>query len=268
MPASAWSTAVADAGSFDPSAAGLSDDGLLNRAISLYQPRTGYRAGSDAVLLAASVPAQAGEAVLDVGVGAGAAALCVAWRCLGVQVTGLEVQADLAALARQNAGYNNLGDRIAIETGDLRRAPAAIASTQYDHVICNPPFYPAGTATPSPRASKTTAHLETDDLALAEWVTFCLKRARPGGTVTMIHRAERLTDLLAACQGGAGDVHILPLWPSAGRPAKRVVVQARAQRNGPTVVLPGLTLHTPEGDDTPSARAILRDGAALDLSAD
>ena len=109
------------------------------------------------------------------------------------------------------------------------------------------------------------AHNE-GETPLSKWLSFCLRRTRPGGTVTMIHRASRLHDILAGWKDGAGDVVIIPLWPKAGRPARRIIVQAKVGGKGPMVLHPGLQLHKYNGADTDKAQAILRGGMALDLA--
>lgn len=241
-----------------------SDDGLLDGRLRLRQPLTGYRAGSDAVFLAAAVPARPGQHVLDAGCGVGAVAACLACRVDHIRVTGIELQPMLAGLARENAARNGLGDRLTVETGDIGHPPAAIAAGVYDHVACNPPFYEAGRAQAARDHGKTTAHIE-GDADLAVWLRFCLARLRPGGTLTIIHRAARLADLLAGLADRAGDIVVFPLWPGAGRPAKRVLVQAAKGGRGPSLLSPGLTLHGPDGRYTQAADVVLRRGTALPL---
>lgn len=237
----------------------------MDRRIRLRQPARGYRAGSDAVLLAAAVAARPGERVLDVGAGAGAVSLCLAWRCPQVHVTGLERSPEMTALAADNATANGLGERIAMVEGDVANPPAALRQERFDHVMTNPPFYDADAGTLSPEPLKATAHA-ADAVSLDAWLAFCLKRLKPAGSLTVIHRASHLPDLLARLEGRAGAIVILPLWPLGGRPAKRVIVQARAGSRTPAKLLPGLMLHDGEGD-TAEARAILRDGVALSLAA-
>ena len=243
----------------------LTQDHLLNRRVILSQPKTGYRAGSDAILLAAAVPALAGQTVLDAGAGVGAVALCLAIRVENVTVRGLERQAELTELAADNAAANGLADRVNVLCGDIHQPPEEITRAVFDHTVCNPPFHPVGRASPSPDRSKALAHSE-GETPLSKWLSFCLRRTRPGGTVTMIHRASRLHDILAGWKDGAGDVVIIPLWPKAGRPARRIIVQARVGGKGPMVLHPGLQLHQYNGTDTDKAQAILRGGMAMDLA--
>ena len=243
----------------------LTQDHLLNRRVILSQPKTGYRAGSDAILLAAAVPARAGQTVLDAGAGVGAVAICLASRVENVTVRGLELQVELTQLAAENAAANGLADCVNILCGDIHQPPEEIGRAVFDHTVCNPPFHDVGRASPSPDPGKALAHSE-GETPLSKWLSFCLRRTRPGGTVTMIHRASRLHDILAGWKDGAGDVVIIPLWPKAGRPARRIIVQARVGGKGPMVLHPGLQLHQYNGADTDKAQAILRGGMAMDLA--
>src|SRR5262249_57456631 len=99
----------------------FTDDAILGGQLRLRQPAKGYRTGIDPVFLAAAAPPAA--TALDLGCGAGAAALCLAWRRPGVAVAGLELQPALAALARKNVQRNNLEGRVVIHEGDLLQPP-------------------------------------------------------------------------------------------------------------------------------------------------
>lgn len=242
----------------------VSEDALLGGRVRLLQPRHGYRAAIDPVLLAAAVPAKVGERVLELGCGAGAAALCLAARVPGVQVVGLEVQSGLADLARRSTALNGVEGRVAIAAGDLLAPPAAVTEAPFDHVMANPPHLAADAATAPPDPAKAQAQVE-GAARLADWVGTAVRLVRPKGSVTLVHRADRLDDLLVALRdAGAGGLAVLPLWPSAGAPAKRVIVQARRGVRAPLRLLAGLVLHA-DGGYTPAADAVLRDAAALPL---
>ncbi|MBT5192462.1 MAG: methyltransferase, partial [Rhodospirillaceae bacterium] len=212
----------------------LTQDGLMDRRILLQQPRQGYRAGSDAILLAAAVAARPGQVVLDAGAGVGAVGLCLAARCGEVLVRGLEIQADLVAVAQDNIRENELGNRVSVVAGDIARPPQEIGQTVFDHTVCNPPFYALGRASSSPDRGKAMAHGE-GETSLEEWLAFCLRRTIPGGTVSVIHRADRLDAILSGLGRGGGDMLVFPLWPKPGRAAKRVIVQVKVGGKGPTV---------------------------------
>lgn len=238
----------------------LTDDAFLDGRVRLWQPSEGFRAATDAVFLAAACPAASGERVLDVGCGAGAAAACLAWREPGVALEGVEISPAYAELSRRNMLRN--GRPWIAHEGDVAAAPLFIRSAQYDHVITNPPFFAADAAIPLENPSRDAAHRET--LPLGDWLDFCLRRLKPKGFLTLIHRAERLSEILVALHGRAGDVHVAPLWPRPGRPAKRVVVRARKEARGPLTLGPGLLVHPAEGEGfTEDAAAVLKDGAAL-----
>lgn len=239
-------------------------DALLGGRLTLTQPARGPRAGADAVFLAAAVPARAGERALELGCGSGAAALCLAWRVAGLDVTGLELQPELAELAATNADANGLGPRLRILAGDLRRPPATLKPGSFHHVLANPPFFVAGRHDVAPQPARALSRAETGGAVLADWVAAALKFARSGGTLTFILRAERLDELLALLRGRAGSV-VFPFWPAAGRPAKLVLVQARKGARTPLCLSPGLVLHGPGGGYTAAADDVLRRGEALRL---
>jgi tRNA1(Val) A37 N6-methylase TrmN6 len=240
------------------------DDHLLGGRVKLAQPAAGYRVAIDPVLLAAAVAPSPGASVLDAGCGTGAAALCLAARAPNCSVTGVELNAELAALAVANARANGFDNRIAIAEAAFEIYAGDRAGT-FDHVITNPPFYAEGRHTRSPEGTRATAHGETG-LTLPEWIKAAAIALKPGGRFTMIHRADRLDEVLTACAGRFGAMLIFPLWPRTGIEAKRVIVSAVKGRKTPSRLLPGLTLHEADGAYTEATQAILRDGAALDLT--
>lgn len=248
----------------------LSCDGFLGGALHIWQPKAGYRAAMDPVLLAAAVPARAGETVLELGCGAGVASLCLARRVPGLGIAGIERQAEYAGLARRNASENGLA--FDVTEGDIARIPAGLRALSFDHVIANPPYFPKGGGTPARDGGREAAQRE--ELALAEWLRIGLKRLRPGGWLTVIQSADRLPDLLAGLGPGAGSTSVLPVVPRAGRPAGRVILRTRKGGRAAFRLLAPLVIHSGaqhlrDGDDqTPEARAILRGAAALNLRAE
>ncbi|MBL8563081.1 MAG: methyltransferase [Gemmobacter sp.] len=239
----------------------LSDDKFLNGRLRLWQPLRGYRAATDPVLLAAACPAAAGDSVLDLGCGAGAAALCLAARVPDLKLAGLELQPGYAELARRNAARN--GVEMEVAEGDLRAMPVALRR-DFDHVICNPPYYPAG-GTPSPVAARAVA-MQVEAVPLADWIAAAGRRLRPGGWLTMITGADALPLLLGGL-GKLGSASVLPLAPRIGRPAKRVILRARKSGKAPFRLLAPFVIHHGPAHDgdresyTPKASDILRDGA-------
>jgi tRNA1(Val) A37 N6-methylase TrmN6 len=239
-------------------------DSLLGGQVGLYQPQGGYRVAVDPVLLAASVPAASTGRLLDTGTGAGAAALCFAHRVPGSRVTGLELQPEMAALARRNVELNDMKGRVTIMEGDLLRPPRELEGGRFDHVIANPPYLPPGRADPPPDASKAAANVE-GEASLADWVDFAIGMTRSKGGITFIHRADRLDELLALLHRRAGAIVVFPLWPKRGREAKRVIVRARPGVNTPLRLGAGLVLHEEDGGYSTEALSILRDGGPLTL---
>lgn len=245
----------------------LTTDGFLSGRLRLRQPRRGYRAATDPVLLAAAVPGRAGETVLELGCGAGAASLCLAARVPDVALTGLELQPDYADLAHRNAAEN--GYALRVVEGDVADLPAALRAESFDHVMANPPYYPMAAGTAAADPGRETALREATPLAA--WIDTGIRRLKPGGWLTVIQLAERLPDLLAGLDARMGSVTVLPLAARAGRPAGRVILRARKGGRAPFCLLAPLVLHAgpdhhADGEDyTPAVRAILRDGAALDI---
>ena len=243
----------------------LDRHGFLGGRISVWQPRGGYRSGADTVLLAAACPADPGQRVLDLGCGAGVAAFCLAARVEGLALHGLEVQPAYADLARRNA--DALGMPMTVHDGDVAAPPGSLHPLSFDHVIANPPYYDEAASTPTGDSGKDRAFRAA--IPVGPWIETGLRRLVSGGWLTMVHRTERLPAILAALEGRAGSVAILPLASRAGRSADRVIVRARKGAAGP------LTLHAPfvmhdgerhERDDDPlsdAAERVLRDGAAL-----
>lgn len=239
-----------------------SEDHFLGGRLVIRQPVDGYRAGSDPMFLAAAVPAKAADKVLDLGCGVGTASLCLLERLAGVSVVGLELQPELAGLARANAQANGFADRLQVVEGCLTEPPAEAPYHHFDHVITNPPWYEPGTIRPPTAQSKAIGHME--DVELADWLKQAVRFLKPKGRLFVIHRADRLGDILAGLNPlRVGEVRVFPLWPKAGKAATRVVVAARKDAKTPLEVLPGLLLHHPDGGYTDKADDVLRRGAAL-----
>ena len=242
--------------------ADLTHDAFLGGRVHAWQPRNGYRAATDPVLLAAAVEAAPGESVLELGCGAGVASLCLSARVPDLSLTGVERQEDYADLARRN-----LDPEARIITADLMGLPADLLQESYDHVIANPPYYPVGGGTSARDAGREAALREETPLEM--WVDVAARRLAPKGWLTMIQAADRLPEMLAAMAPRLGSITLRPLAARKGRAAKRVLVKARKGGRAPFVLLPPLILHDgpahqSDGDDfTLLARAILRDAAPL-----
>lgn len=237
----------------------FSEDNLLGGQVRLRQPVDGYRAAIDPVLLAASVDATPGQRVLEAGAGHGTASICLARRVPDCSVTGIEIQPDLVRLANDNARLNDLAGSVQVMIGDLVRPLPRIAAGGFDHVMANPPYLDAGRADPSPDAARVTANVE-GDAGLDVWLSFMLRMVRTKGSITLIHRADRLDEILTLLSGAAGEVTVFPVWPKQGRAAKRVIIRARKGIRTPMSLSAGLVMHEEGGAYTAAADEILRGG--------
>ena len=242
--------------------ADLTRDAFLGGRVMAWQPKSGYRAATDPVLLAAAVDAHAGENVLELGCGVGVASLCLAVRVPGLALTGVERQPDYADLARRNAGA-----AMQVVTADLTALPADLRQLSFDHVIANPPYYSANGGTPAQDAGREKALRE--DTPLAQWIGIASRRLKPKGWLTMIHSADRVPDLLAELTPDFGAISLRPLVPRTGRAATRVLIRARKGARAPFCLLAPLVLHdgpahvADRDDFSAPARAVLRDAAAI-----
>ena len=242
-------------------------NGFLDGRVQIAQPRIGYRAATDPVYLAASVPAVAGDRVLDVGCGVGTASFCLGARVSNLIMAGIELQDDYAALAISNGVRNDLF--LDVICAELQNSPPELRAQSFDHVMTNPPFFMENTMSPPEDVSKTLAHVETMGLDL--WIKLALKRLKPGGSFSIIHLTNRLPSILTSMDGACGNIRILPIAARTDRPAKRVLVQGIKSSKAPMQLLSPLIVHDgdvhdQDGDDySAKARAILRDGAALPL---
>ena len=249
--------------------ADLTRDAFLGGRLTLLQPRVGYRAGIDPVLLAASVPARPGETVLELGCGAAPALCCLGTRVDGPELTGLELQPGYADLARRN--LRECGLRGAVHVGDVSDPPAALRARRFDRVLFNPPYFEPGSRSPAPDSGREIAL--AGPAPLRDWIDTAARRLVPGGTCHAVLRSERLPALLTAAAGRLGSVEVLPLLPRAGRSPRLVLFRGVKGGRAPFRLHAGLILHVgarhdADGDDySAEVSGILRDGAALNFPA-
>jgi tRNA1(Val) A37 N6-methylase TrmN6 len=243
----------------------FTEDRLLGGRITVRQPARGYRAGLDALLLAAACDARPGERVVEAGCGPGAALLAAAVRCGDLSFTGVERDPDALELAAQNVVLNRLQDRVEVRAGDVRQPFARIGLAPFDAAMANPPFFddPARLRAPSPE--KRSAWMAEGGLSV--WTRWLIKAVREGGAITLIHRADRLGDLLALLAPKAGSFQVRAVHPYADAPAKRVLVRAVKTGKAPLRLLPPLVLHSRDGGAyRPEAVALLEGRAGLPWS--
>jgi tRNA1(Val) A37 N6-methylase TrmN6 len=247
----------------------VTENAFLGGRLRIRQPRKGYRAGVDPVILAASVPVKSGQSVLELGCGVGVASLCLAARVPELRITGIELQPEYAALARENADLNEVAFEVV--EADLAALPAEVKQRHFDHVIANPPYFDRAASSRAGDAGREVAMGE--DTPLATWVEAAAKRLAPKGYATFIHRVERLPDLLAEVSRHLGSIELLPLQPRVGREAQLVLLRARkggkaAFRIHAPVLMHEGARHERDGESyTPLLRSVLRRGAELPFSA-
>jgi tRNA1(Val) A37 N6-methylase TrmN6 len=247
-------------------------DGFLAGRVRVFQPADGrHRAGLDAVLLGAAVPADAAGRLADLGAGAGVAGLVAASRCPGLSVSLVEIDPVAAGCARRSVALDPAlaSGRARVVEADVTASAATLAAAGlpadgFDHVILNPPFHPAGRHRPSPDAARAAAHRAGPGL-LDAWLRTAARLLRPSGRVTVVYRADETPELLAALGRRFGGLALLPVHPRADAPATRVVAVGRPQSRAPFALRPPLVLHEASGDWTAEADAILRDGAPLPI---
>lgn len=237
-------------------------DQFLGGKVTAMQPAKGYRAGVDAVLLAASVPAKAGDSVLELGCGVGVASLCLAARVTGLDVTGVELQPDYADLARQN--------ELEVVNADLRALPNELRNRQFTHVMMNPPYFDRAAGSSAPDTGRDIAM--GGDTPLSDWIDVAAKRLAPKGYFTMVLRVERLPEVLSLLLGRLGSVVVRPISARAETPAHLFLLQARHSGRAPFRLMAPLVLHDGTMHDadrenyTAHVREILRNGAGFGIS--
>jgi len=248
--------------------AATSDDAALGGRLILRQPLRGHRFGHDAILLAAATPAHPDEQAVELGAGVGAAGLALAWRVARLAVTLVEIDPALAALAADNAARNRLSPRVRAICLDVAAPAAAFAaaglgSGSAHHVLMNAPFNAPQNSPPNPaRRLARTASPAT----LPLWLRTAARLLAPRGTLTLIWRADGLSDVSAALAAEFGGVAIMPVFAKTEAPAIRVLLRAVKGSKAPSLLLPGLTLADKTGQPTAAAEAVLRDGAALEFA--
>ena len=232
--------------------------------------------------------------LLEVGTGTGAVSLMVAWRLGTVEITGVEINSLWVNTAKQNALRNGLADRVSFQQGDLLNLPnlppktreclGKLGNPTYDVIFSNPPWNLASKGPTSPKAQRSLAmteapsanHLnnpsvgdpensrgEESGTSIQQWLKSMSKLLRSGGLLHMIHRADRLTDLLRALPSDLGNLHILPLHPYAGQDAHRVLIRTRKNDRSKPKLLTGRTIHQANGTFEPWVEELCRLGGEL-----
>lgn len=217
------------------------DDVFLKGRLTIQQPKNGFRSGSDAVLLAAAAASFGFEQALDAGCGAGAALLSLQEVTTGHGVlTGMDIDPALVDLAQQNVEMNQCIERVNVRLGNVLSPPPDLLD-RFDLVLSNPPYFDNDRAIRDPAPQRLTAHLL--GAPLSAWIDGLLAMTARKGRIVLVHRSERLGDILCALEGKAGDIAICPVRARAGQMAKRVLVSAKKGSKSPLRLLAGIELH-------------------------
>lgn len=238
---------------------------LLRGRVNLLQPQVGFHASIDAVFLAAAALVKDRFKVLDVGCGVGSVGLCITSRNKTISLTGIDIQKELVDLAHQNAALNGVADRCRFFQGDIKKEKI-IENNYFNAVVMNPPYLTAATHPLSPDPIKATSHGESaSDTTLVNWIKYSHLKLKQGGTLTMIHRADRMGDIIHSLthKKWFGSLVIYPLCPHAGENAKRIIVSARKERYAALVLKSGMIVHKPDGSYTDAAHKILSDAESI-----
>ncbi len=244
------------------------EDAFLGGRLRLRQLKTGHRAGHDAMLLAAATSARPGDHVMDFGAGVGAAGLAVARRVEGIRLTLVEIDQILASLARSNAAANAIDADVIeldVEAAAEIFAAAGVTPDSVDAVLMNPPFNDGARHRPSPDAARAHAHVAGEE-TLARWIHAARRVLKSGGVLTLIWRADGITEVLAALDRGFGSLAIQPVHGEAGAPAIRILVRAVKGGRAPTQILPGLMLNNESGVPNKRVQELLAGNGALPLA--
>jgi tRNA1(Val) A37 N6-methylase TrmN6 len=246
----------------------LTEDAFLGGRLRLRQPKSGHRAGHDAMLLAAATPARPGDRVVDFGAGVGAAGLALATRISGIRITLIEIDDALAELARGNAASNAIEAKIIamdLASGAEAFAGAGLAPDSVDVVLMNPPFNDSKRHRSSPNRNRQIAHV-ADAATLESWIDAARRILKSAGVLTLIWRADGIAQVLAALDRGFGSLAILPVHGNAATPAIRVLIRAIKGGRAPAAIYPGLMLNDESGVPNKQVQEILAGKGALPLA--
>jgi len=237
-------------------------DGLLDKRVTIEQPKDGYRVAVDTVLLAAAVPAKAGQTAFDLGCGVGGTMLCLATRIPGISITGIEIQKELAELCAVNIARNKFA-MLDVRCADATSLPDDLVSI-FDHALINPPYHDEARHDISAIAQKRMANTEREG-DLVRWITSAAKALKPSGLLTLIHRADRQAEIEALLGVAFGAFEVLPILPKAGAAPRRVIMRAHKGGKDAVQLCRNLVLHQADGRYTQEAEAVLRHMKALEF---
>jgi tRNA1Val (adenine37-N6)-methyltransferase len=169
-------------------------DTFFRRQLEVAQAKAGYRFSIDAVLLAHYIRPQADDVIVDLGTGCGIIPLVLAFRHPGLRLYGVEVQPELAELARLNVAANHFTDRTTILEQDMKEIRPADVGSPIDWVISNPPFRSVGSGRMNPNQQRAIARHEIK-ASLEDVIGSADRLLSLGGRFATIYSSERLVDM-------------------------------------------------------------------------
>ena len=238
-------------------------DSFLGGGIRIWQPKKGYRAGIDPILLAASVNVSAGQKVLDLGCGVGTASFAIGYRVKNVELYGIEIQKVFADLADLNSKEN--GIEFQVECTNISNLSSNITSKNFDHVIANPPYFDRKSSVRGINVSKEKSIGDTHPIS--EWLKVAAKRVKPKGFVHFIVRSDRLMEIFTNMPNSLGSLVITPVISRKNENAKLTILHAKKNGRAGFIISSPIVLHPQESDYrekyVPEVEKVLRNGASL-----
>ena len=238
-------------------------DSFLGGGIKIWQPKKGYRAGIDPILLAASVNVSEGQKVLDLGCGVGTASFAIGYRVKNVELYGIEIQKVFVDLANLNSEEN--GIELKLECSNISNLSSNINSKSFDHVIANPPYFDRKTSVRSENVSKEKSFGDT--CSISEWLKVAAKRVTPKGFVHFIIRSDRLPEVFSNMPNSLGSLVITPIFSRKNENAKLSILHAKKNGRAGFIISPPIILHPLKSDSrekyVPKVDQVLRNGASL-----
>ena len=238
-------------------------DSFLGGGIRIWQPKKGYRAGIDPILLAATVNVSAGQKVLDLGCGVGTASFAIGYRVKNVELYGIEIQKVFADLADLNSKEN--GIELQVECSNISNLSSNITSKNFDHVIANPPYFDRKSSVRGINLSKEKSFGDT--LPISEWLKVAAKRAKPKGFVHFIVRPDRLMEIFTNMPNSLGSLVITPVISRKNENAKLTILHAKKNGRAGFIISSPIVLHPQKSDIRekyiPEVDKVLRNGASL-----
>ncbi len=243
-------------------------DTLFDGHIHCCQHRNGYRFSVDTVLVAQFSCPDVGARVLDLGCGSGVIGLIMSYRWAQKldRMSCLELQPQLAELARHNASRNGFADLMTVENGDYCQVLDHFPAESFDQVVCNPPFFPVSNGRPSQNREAFVARHQVYG-GLREIAAAAASVCRHRGRVTMVYPAQGLVALITALT----DQQLIPKrlqhvysYPHPANPARLVLVEAVKNGGESLTVLPPLYINERAGGPYTPEMQCLYDAGSLE----